>query len=119
MVALHVEEIIDFVQPLLSSQYWQTKQTAALTIADMCKASGEGVGERADKLMPVMVTTLATRSWAGKENVLQAFVKLCISAPGYFAKPNCKVPLSETLKVKRNPIFFPAHKRNIILTFFT
>ncbi|KAI9024387.1 proteasome stabiliser-domain-containing protein [Phycomyces nitens] len=84
MVTLYTDEIITFVQPFLSSSSWKVKQTSALTIADLCKSGGNGVAKHASKLMPIMVSTLATRSWAGKENVLDAFVQLCISAPEYF-----------------------------------
>ncbi|KAL0086564.1 proteasome stabiliser-domain-containing protein [Phycomyces blakesleeanus] len=84
MVTLYTDEIITFVQPFLSSSSWKVKQTSALTIADLCKSGGNGVSKHASKLMPIMVSTLATRSWAGKENVLEAFVQLCISTPEYF-----------------------------------
>jgi proteasome component ECM29 len=84
MVTLYADEILQFVQPLLSSASWKTKQTAALTIADMCKSAGKGVKTHADKLLPVLVATLATRSWAGKETVLDAFVQLCVSVKDSF-----------------------------------
>ncbi|KAI7869867.1 proteasome stabiliser-domain-containing protein [Spinellus fusiger] len=83
-VNLYMDEIIQFVQPLLSSSSWKVKQTAALTIADLCKSGSQGIAKHTTKLIPIMVSTLASRSWAGKENVLEAFVQLCISAPDYF-----------------------------------
>ncbi|KAI8147438.1 proteasome stabiliser-domain-containing protein [Fennellomyces sp. T-0311] len=99
LVTIHADEIIDFVQPLLSSSSWATKQTAALAIADMCKTGGKAIGKHADKLMPVMVSTLATRSWAGKEHVLEAFVQLCVSAQSYFEAPNKEPTLHEVVKI--------------------
>ncbi|KAI8374250.1 proteasome stabiliser-domain-containing protein [Radiomyces spectabilis] len=84
MVTMYADEILQFVQPLLSSASWKVKQTAALTVADMCKSGGKSVAKHVEKLMPIMITTLATRSWAGKEHVLDAFVQLCISASDYF-----------------------------------
>ena len=100
LVTIHADEIIDFAQPLLSSSSWATKQTAALAIADMCKTGGRTIAQRADKLMPVMVSTLATRSWAGKEHVLEAFVQLCVSAQDYFEEQGKEPTLDEVVKVR-------------------
>ncbi|KAG2227610.1 hypothetical protein INT45_002295 [Circinella minor] len=99
LVTIHADEIIDFAQPLLSSSSWATKQTAALAIADMCKTGGRAIAQRADKLMPVMVSTLATRSWAGKEHVLEAFVQLCVSAQGYFEEQGKEPTLDNVVKI--------------------
>ncbi|KAF7732558.1 hypothetical protein EC973_003305 [Apophysomyces ossiformis] len=98
MVLLYTDEIITFVQPLLTSPSWKVKQTAALTIADMCKSANSSVSKHADKLMPVMVSTLATRSWDGKEHVLEAFVQLCISAKSYFEESK-EPSLEEVVKI--------------------
>ncbi|KAI9262019.1 proteasome stabiliser-domain-containing protein [Sporodiniella umbellata] len=76
MVTLYVSEILAFVQPLLTSPSWGVKQTAALTIADMCTVSDASICPYADKLMPVIIATLATRVWAGKEHVVAALVRL-------------------------------------------
>lgn len=84
MVTLYLDEIIEFLHPHLSSQYWRMKQTAALTIADLCKTAGKALGAHVDKVMPIMVSTLNTRYWAGKETVLDAFVQLCLSSPTWF-----------------------------------
>ncbi|KAI9491193.1 proteasome stabiliser-domain-containing protein [Zychaea mexicana] len=99
LVTIHADEIIDFAQPLLSSPSWATKQTAALAIADMCKIGGKAIAQRADKLMPVMVSTLATRSWTGKEHVLEAFVQLCVSAQSYFEEQGKEPTLDEAVKI--------------------
>lgn len=100
MVTLHMDEIISFVQPLLSSPSWRTKQTAALTIADICKTGDQGIRNHVDKLIPVMVSTLATRSWSGKEHVLAAFVQLCKTAQDYFQEPTHEPRLEEVVKVR-------------------
>ncbi|KAI9320591.1 proteasome stabiliser-domain-containing protein [Dichotomocladium elegans] len=107
-VSLYADEIITFTEPLLSSSSWSTKQTAALAIADMCKTGGKSIGQHADKLMPVMVSTLSARSWAGKEHVLEAFVQLCISVPSYFDVPGREPSLSEVVKI----IIREAKRRN-------
>lgn len=99
MVTLYADEILEFVQPLLTSSSWKVKQTAALTIADMCKSSGKGVQVHANKLLPVLVSTLATRSWAGKENVLDAFVQLCISVKDTFGTSEREPSLVEVSKI--------------------
>ncbi|CAO3691804.1 unnamed protein product [Rhizopus stolonifer] len=100
MVSLYANEILDFVQPLLTSSSWKIKQTAALTIADMCKSSGRDVQSYADKLLPVMVSTLSTRSWAGKEHVLDAFVQLCISTKDSLISNPDKTPsLTEVVDI--------------------
>ncbi|GAN03092.1 proteasome-associated protein ECM29 homolog [Mucor ambiguus] len=99
MVTMYADEILEFVQPLLTSSSWKIKQTAALTIADMCKVSGKGVQVHAHKLLPVLVSTLATRSWAGKENVLDAFVQLCISAKDSFGSSETEPSLAEVAKI--------------------
>lgn len=99
MVTMYTDEILEFVQPLLASSSWKIKQTAALTIADMCKTSGKGVQVHAHKLLPVLVSTLATRSWAGKENVLDAFVQLCISVKDSFGNPETEPSLAEVAKI--------------------
>lgn len=39
-VTIFMQEIVAFITPLLNSQSWKVKQTAALTIADMCKILG-------------------------------------------------------------------------------
>lgn len=96
---MYADEILEFTQGLLSSSSWKIKQTAALTIADMCKTAGKGVQVHAQKLLPVLVSTLATRSWAGKENVLEAFVQLCISDKSSFASSNREPTLAEAAKI--------------------
>lgn len=99
MVTLYADEILEFVQPLLTSSSWKIKQTAALTIADMCKSSGKGVQVHANKLLPILVSTLATRSWDGKENVLDAFVQLCISVKDTFGTSEREPSLAEVAKI--------------------
>ncbi|OBZ85602.1 Proteasome-associated protein ECM29 [Choanephora cucurbitarum] len=99
LVTIHTDEILEFVQPLLTSSSWKVKQTAALTIADMCRVSGEGVKVHADKLLPVLVSTLATRSWAGKEHVLDAFVKLCVSVKSSFSTRTQEPSLSDVAQI--------------------
>ncbi|KAI8639177.1 proteasome stabiliser-domain-containing protein [Parasitella parasitica] len=99
MVTMYANEILEFVHPLLTSPSWKIKQTAALTIADMCKTAGKGVQVHARKLLPVLVSTLATRSWAGKENVLDAFVQLCISVKESFGHPETELSLAEVTKI--------------------
>ncbi|KAI8987056.1 proteasome stabiliser-domain-containing protein [Pilobolus umbonatus] len=99
MVSLYADEILEFVKPLLSSSSWKIKQAAALTIASMCKSSGKDVKSHAHKLLPVMISTLATRSWDGKENVLDAFAKLCISTKESFDNPNNEISLADVSKI--------------------
>jgi proteasome component ECM29 len=99
LVSMYADEILEFVQPLLASSSWKIKQTAALTIADMCKTAGKGVQVHANKLLPVLVSTLATRSWAGKENVLDAFVQLCISVKDSFGSSERDPSLAEVAKI--------------------
>lgn len=99
MVLLHMDEIIDFARPLLTSSSWQTKQTAALAIADLCKTAGGNIGQHVDKIMPVMISTLSGRSWSGKEHVLEAFTQLCISVPEYFDRNGQELTLSEVTTV--------------------
>jgi proteasome component ECM29 len=65
----------------------------------MCKVSGKGVQVHAHKLLPVLVSTLATRSWAGKEHVLDAFVQLCISVKSTFSTSNREPTLPEVAKI--------------------
>ncbi|CAO3594598.1 unnamed protein product [Absidia cylindrospora] len=114
MVTLYADEILQFIQPLLKSASWTTKQTAALTIADMCKSGGKGIEKHASKLMPVMVSTLATRSWKGKENVLDAFGQLCISSKSFFDDPTNVPSLADVAKIfireaKRNNRLYQRH----------
>ncbi|GAA5798664.1 hypothetical protein HPULCUR_004069 [Helicostylum pulchrum] len=99
MVTLYADEILEFVQPLLTSSSWKVKQTAALTIADMCKSAGKGVQVHARKLLPVIVSTLATRSWDGKENVLEAFVQLCISVKDTLANADWDPSLKDVVAI--------------------
>ncbi|KAI8088970.1 proteasome stabiliser-domain-containing protein [Halteromyces radiatus] len=106
-VTLYADEILQFTQPLLNSSSWKIKQTAALTIADMCKSGGKGIEKHLDKLMPVMVSTLATRSWNGKETVLDAFSQLCVSSKSFFDEPTNQPSLADVAK-----IFIRESKRN-------
>jgi proteasome component ECM29 len=101
MVNLYADEILQFIQPLLNSPSWTIKQTAALTIADMCKSGGKEIEKHAAKLMPVMVSTLATRSWNGKENVLDAFGQLCVSSKSFFDDPTNQPSLGDVAKVSK------------------
>ncbi|CAO3688639.1 unnamed protein product [Umbelopsis ramanniana] len=121
MVTLYMDEIIEFLHPHLNSQYWRMKQTAALTIADLCKTSGKALGAHVNKVMPIMVATLNTRYWAGKETVLDAFVQLCLSCPAWF-DGNTSPSLDEAYQImkresKRNN---RSYKRNALssLTLF-
>ncbi|KAI9480308.1 MAG: proteasome stabiliser-domain-containing protein [Benjaminiella poitrasii] len=99
-VSIYGDEILEFLQPLLSSSSWKIKQTAALTLADMCKVSGQkNVQVHADKLLPVLVSTLATRSWAGKENVLDAFVQLCISVKDKLVENAAAISLTDVAQI--------------------
>ncbi|CAO3637178.1 unnamed protein product [Cunninghamella blakesleeana] len=113
-VSLYVDEILEFIQPLLNSSSWKIKQTAALTIADMCKSSGKEMEKHVNKLMPVMVSTLATRSWSGKENVLDAFAQLCKSANSFFDNASNSPTLADVAKIfireaKRNNRVYQRH----------
>ncbi|KAI9279213.1 armadillo-type protein [Umbelopsis sp. AD052] len=121
MVTLYMDEIIEFLHPHLNSPYWRMKQTAALTIADLCKTSGKALGAHVNKVMPIMVSTLNTRYWAGKETVLDAFVQLCLSSPAWF-DGNTSPSLDEAYQImkresKRNN---RSYKRNALssLTLF-
>ncbi|KAI8330892.1 armadillo-type protein [Chlamydoabsidia padenii] len=114
MVTLYTDEILQFIQPLLNSASWTIKQTAALTIADMCKSGGKEIEKHASKLMPVIVSTLATRSWNGKENVLDAFGQLCVSSKSFFDDPTNSPTLDNVAKIfireaKRNNRVYQRH----------
>ncbi|KAI7902114.1 proteasome stabiliser-domain-containing protein [Cokeromyces recurvatus] len=99
-ISLYGDEILEFLQPLLSSSSWKVRQTAALTLADMCKISGQkNVQVYADKLLPILVSALTTRSWAGKENVLDAFVELCIPLKERFIEGSTVVSLTEVTQI--------------------
>jgi proteasome component ECM29 len=101
-----MDEIIEFLHPHLNSPYWRMKQTAALTIADLCKTSGKALGAHVNKVMPIMVATLNTRYWAGKETVLDAFVQLCLSSPTWF-DGNTSPSLDEAYQVSKCISFGP------------
>ncbi|RUS30672.1 proteasome stabiliser-domain-containing protein [Jimgerdemannia flammicorona] len=97
-ISLYLIEIIAFVQPLLNSHSWKIKQTAAFTIADMCKAVD--LLPHVDTIMPIMVSTLAARAWAGKETVLDAFVRLCISCEKWWqSNPQAKPSLDDVATI--------------------
>lgn len=106
MITLYLDEIIDFLQPHLNSQYWRMKQTAALTIADLCKSETKSMGSHVNKVMPIMVTTLNTRYWAGKETVLDAFVQLCISSPSWFDAKDANPSLQDVYIVSQHTFDF-------------
>lgn len=61
---------------------------------------GKGLLPHVETIMPIMVSTLATRSWAGKETVLDAFVRLCISCNEWWqTNPQAKPSLDDIAKV--------------------
>ncbi|KAG2172756.1 hypothetical protein INT43_000103 [Umbelopsis isabellina] len=122
MITLYLDEIIDFLQPHLNSQYWRMKQTAALTIADLCKSETKSMGSHVNKVMPIMVTTLNSRYWAGKETVLDAFVQLCISSPAWFDAKDANPSLQDVYTIlkresKRNNRSYKRHALSSLTLF--
>ncbi|KAF8468822.1 proteasome stabiliser-domain-containing protein [Kalaharituber pfeilii] len=76
-IKLHLQEIVNLATESLASQRWVVKQTAAITIADICTSIGKELTKDQLELMyPAMVTAVGGKSWEGKEKVLEGFVEL-------------------------------------------
>ncbi|TVY53367.1 Proteasome component ECM29 [Lachnellula cervina] len=75
-VLLYTKEINDLAVGRLDSTKWTIKHTAALTIADVVTSSGSDIsGSNAAAIWPALEKALALKTFDGKENVLEAFVK--------------------------------------------
>ena len=113
-VSLYIKEITDLVRDNLESARWAIKHTAALAIADAIMSLDSEIGlDTSEYIWPVLEKALAGKTWAGKENVLKAFVQFTSQAKSLWQK---QPPLGELMKVsqllsfsepkKRKPVFF-------------
>ncbi|EWC46169.1 hypothetical protein DRE_04547 [Drechslerella stenobrocha 248] len=79
-VKLYLREITDLAATHLDSARWTIKQTAALSIADLCVVLGPDLtGEQLDVLFPLAVRSVAGKSYPSKAKVLEGFTSLCAS----------------------------------------
>lgn len=103
-IKLYLVEIIDMTKTHLASQRWAIKQTAALSLADACKAIGSDLSaEQLHILWPVLVSAMGGKSWDGKEAVLEALVSLAVNGKAHFADDIDK--LQELRKVTNIRVF--------------
>ena len=74
-VLLYLREIIHLSTEHLESPRWSIKHTAAFTIADTVKATGDELSPvNSDIVWPALQKSLEGKTWKGKEKVLEAFV---------------------------------------------
>jgi len=76
-VLLYLKEILALSSEHLSSPKWTVKHTAALTIAEVVASAGSEISTaNAELIWPALEKALALKTFAGKEKVLEAFIKL-------------------------------------------
>ncbi|KAK6350845.1 proteasome component M29, variant 2 [Orbilia javanica] len=79
-VKLYLPEIAALAGVHLDSARWTIKQTAALSIADICVVLGPDLTqEQLDVVYPLAVRSVAGKSYPSKHRVLEGFVALCTS----------------------------------------
>ncbi|KAJ6262387.1 hypothetical protein Dda_3195 [Drechslerella dactyloides] len=79
-VKLYLPEITALAGAHLDSARWTIKQTAALSIADLCVVLGPDLtGEQLDVVYPLAVRSVAGKSYPSKAKVLEGFAALCTS----------------------------------------
>ncbi|KAL8779367.1 MAG: hypothetical protein Q9213_006972 [Squamulea squamosa] len=75
-VLLYMREIIQLAMQYLDSPRWSLKHTAAFTIAEAINSTGGGISDSTAKVIwPGLDKALDGKTWDGKEEVLQAFIK--------------------------------------------
>ena len=86
-VLLYLKEISNLSIERLESPKWAIKHTAALAIADAVISSGAEISPaNAAILWPALEKTLALKTFAGKEKILDAFVKFTKAAKSVWEK---------------------------------
>ncbi|KAK6534581.1 proteasome component M29, variant 2 [Arthrobotrys megalospora] len=79
-VKLYLPEIAALASAHLDSARWTIKQTAALSIADICVVLGPDLTqEHLDVVYPLAVRSVAGKSYPSKYRVLEGFAALCTS----------------------------------------
>ena len=83
-VLLYLREIIDLAMAYLEAPSWAIKHASALTVADTVRAAGTGaqISEQDARLIwPVLEKAVSSKTWEGKEKVLDAVVMLAKTSP--------------------------------------
>ncbi|KAK6528871.1 proteasome component M29 [Orbilia ellipsospora] len=89
-VKLYLPEIAALAGSHLDSARWTIKQTAALTIADICVVLGPDLTtEQLEVVYPLAVRSVAGKSYPSKSRVLEGFTALC-SSPRFTDAPKLK-----------------------------
>lgn len=98
-IKLYSVEIVEMTKTHLTSKRWAIKQTAALSLADVCKSIGSDLSaEQLHVLWPVLVSATSGKSWDGKEAVLDALVSLAVNGKAHLGKDEGR--LEDLRKVK-------------------
>lgn len=103
-VLLYLKEIVVVAQAHLDSPRWVLKHASARAIASATEALATG-GEdismaNAQILWPALVQAMGGKTWEGKEEVLEAFVKFVEKSPKFWKEKSDVA--SEITKVKTN-----------------
>lgn len=75
-VLLYMQEIVQLALTNLNSPRWALKHTAAFTVAEAIKATGDEISDPiAQVIWPGIERAVDGKTWEGKEKALQAFVR--------------------------------------------
>ena len=112
-VLLYLKEINSLSIERLESHKWAIKHTAALAIADAVISSGAEISPaNADVLWPALEKALTLKSFAGKEKVLDAFVKFTkATTPVWIKDPSLASQMKKIAirEAKRNNDAYRSH----------
>ncbi|KAG0232498.1 hypothetical protein BGW42_008118 [Actinomortierella wolfii] len=96
-VRLYADELLELLSKQLVSSSWNAKKQSALAI----KAIAEVIdmSPYSKKLLPLILDSLAGRTWQGKEAVVQLLSAVPISAKAYFEDPDNQKQLKDIATV--------------------
>ena len=75
-VLLYLKEIVSLAAQYLESPRWSIKHTSAFAIAEVVSSAGnESSPQNNEIIWPALEKAMSGKTWEGKENVLEAFIK--------------------------------------------
>lgn len=84
-VRLYLKEILSICSVNLESPRWAIKHTSAITVADVVTSCGDEIPTAdAETIWPVLVKALILKTFEGKENLLEGFVKFVTSSHAFW-----------------------------------
>lgn len=95
-VSKYLPQLIDLVGENISSNSWDIKKQAAMTLADMAKSIKSELAPQLDAVLSLLLAALSGRSYPGKERILEALYLTCSSCKEKLVTSGKLVSIKET-----------------------